>query len=372
MGGQRVRVVQGSSLARGSTMIGAGRTDRACGITMDWNCTGAVVRERGGEVELEDGPHGAGADPARWVAPEAGAVTPPAAPVAPAIDLMDAGDPERVTPPVPMRPMTLSDILDGSFAVIKRRPRVVLTIAAIVLVPVQLLQAYASRASIAGMGALVVLRDPTTFASSSQARFGVVDFVLSILAMLAASLALFFLGAALTHLVTAWYTGTDPTAGDALRVAFRRAGPLIGAWALLLPAKFVAAIPCYLGLIFIVPLFSLTAPVIVAEGLGPVEAAKRSWQLVSRRLWPCIGIVLLATLVQYTLTRVLMVVPTLLAGALPSPFNWITVAVVSSLVSMITASALVAASVLLYVDLRIRTEGLDLELDLVDAFPATV
>ena len=54
--------------------------------------------------------------------------------------------------------------------------------------------------------------------------------------------------------------------------------------------------------------------------------------------------------------------PEYLAGLLPAPFDWMATGIVSAAVSMVVTTALVSMSVLLYLDLRIRTEGLDIEL----------
>lgn len=264
--------------------------------------------------------------------------------------------------------MTVTEILDGSFTVVRTKPRTVLIIAATILVPVQMFSAYASRSGLADIGAAFTRPGMNALAESSGSTMTNVDFLMSILAMLLASLAVFFLGGALTHLVTQWYLGADPSAGEALSATFKRTWAILAAWSLLLIAKVGAAIPCYLGLVFVVPLFSLTAPVMIAEGAGPIAAAKRSWQLISRRLWRNIGVVALVTLVEYVLQQILILLPTAIAVALPSPFNWISLGVANSFVSFVTTSALVSASVLLYMDMRIRTEGLDLEIEAVDAF----
>jgi hypothetical protein len=259
--------------------------------------------------------------------------------------------------------MTVGDLLDGAFTVLTRRPRTLVAIAAVVVVPVQVLAAYASRASLPTADVFARLSTAGT-----DAGLGEIDLLLTVLATLLDNLALFFLGGAVAALVTAWYGGGDLDARGALAAALRRSGALVGAWALLLPVKLLAALPCYLGLVFVTPIFAVTAPAIVVEGLGPVAGAKRSWQLVTRRLFPTIGVVLLVTLVISLLEQILVVPPLLVSLALPSSVAWIAVAVGGSAVALLTQTALVAASVLLYVDLRVRTEGLDLELGAVEAF----
>ena len=259
--------------------------------------------------------------------------------------------------------MTVGDVLDGAFTTITRRPRTLVAVAAVVVVPVQVLAAFASRSSLPSADLFGAMSTVGTLTGPSGA-----DLLLMVVAICAGNLSLFFLGGAVTAVVMSWLDGGELDAREALAAAFRRSGALVGAWALLLPLKLIAAVPCYLGLVFVTPLFALTAPAIVVEGLGPVAGAKRSWQLVVRRLWPCIGIVLLVTLVVSVLEQILTVPPLLVSMVLPSSVGWIAVAAGASAVSLLTQTALVAASVLVYVDTRVRTEGLDLELAATGAF----
>ena len=70
----------------------------------------------------------------------------------------------------------------------------------------------------------------------------------------------------------------------------------------------------------------------------------------------------------YVLTNIFSTVPEVLTSLLPAPFNWLARGMVGALVSMVVTTALVSVAVLLYLDLRIRTEGLDLELEAADVF----
>ena len=183
-----------------------------------------------------------------------------------------------------------------------------------------------------------------------------------------ASLSLFYVGGIVSTFVAAWYSGRDITGGDALRATFRRSGPYIAAWAVLLPVKAVSYALCILPLAVTVTFFALTAPVITIEKIGPFAAIKRSAQLISRRFWPALGIILLATLIETVLQSSLAAIPMIIAVFLPSPADWIVLAVGGSAAALIATTALVGVSVLLYIDLRARPEGLDLELRATDAF----
>ena len=261
--------------------------------------------------------------------------------------------------------MTLSDLLDGAFAVIKVQPRTVFSIAAVILIPAHLLAAFLQRDAASKFS---VTNTMTLLNVGGRRSVTTSDLIWPYVAPALLALALFFLGGALGRLVTAWYAGSQLTAGEALAAAFRRTPAILVAFVVLLVAKVVGTCGFYVGAVVLVALFSLTAPVLVVENLGPFAAARRSWQLIGRRFWPCLGIVVLASLGSSLLTAVIGTVPTLLASALPAPLNWVATAAVSAGVSMIVTTALVSVSVLMYIDLRIRTEGLDIELGVTDAF----
>ena len=309
-----------------------------------------------------------------WAAPDTttGGERPPGFPTAPPAPVERAPSAVRTAPrlPVPLRPMSLTDLLDGAFAVIKARPRTVFTIAAAILIPTHVVAAFLQRhtSSAASLTNTFNLLNAGSTGSSGRSTLDNTDILWAYVAAALLALSLFFLGGALGRLVTAWYAGSDLTAGEALSASFRRTPALVGAFLLLLVPKLVGFCICYVPGVLAVTLFALTAPALVVEGLGPIGAAQRSWRLVASRFWPCVGIIVLATLGAQLLTAVMGIIPTLVASALPSPLDWIATAAVSSAVAMIVITALVSLSVLLYIDLRIRTEGLDIELGAADAF----
>jgi hypothetical protein len=259
--------------------------------------------------------------------------------------------------------MTISDLLDGAFRVIKSRPRTVFGIAGAILVPVYLVGAFLQRD---------ILRD-STYGLPSVGAGGLVtltpnDLLGSAAAALLAAAALFLLGGALGRLITAWYAGGDLSAGEALAASFRRAPALLVAFVVLLPLKIIGYAVEEVGALFPVTLFAVTAPVITVEGLGPIAGARRSWRLVTRRFWPCLLVIFVGAIGSSVLTFALGLIPDALASLLPGPLDWIVAGAARGAVAMVVTTALVSLSVLLYLDLRIRTEGLDLELDAADAF----
>ncbi|HEY5155792.1 MAG TPA: hypothetical protein VIJ47_13710 [Acidimicrobiales bacterium] len=302
-------------------------------------------------------------DEPEWAAPDLGAADGPRPSADRPTTTATVRAPIRL--PVPLRPMTMPDLLDGSFAVIKARPKTVFALAAAILIPFHLLAAFLQR-GLAGFSLSTGFGQQSTTSASAGTQIGAV--LLGYVGVALISLAPFFLGGALAKVVTAWYAGSDLSAGDALRATWRRAPALVGAFGVLLPLKVMGLMFCLVGAIPVVTLFVLTAPVITVEGLGPIAAAQRSWRLVSRRFWPCLAVVVVASIGAYVLTTIFGSIPEVLTSLLPAPFNWLARGLVQALVSMVVTTALVAVSVLLYLDLRIRTEGLDLELEAADVF----
>jgi hypothetical protein len=303
-------------------------------------------------------------DDRAWVAPESGAEPlPPGSLIRSPPLVAGVGGAPQVAPPAPVGPMTVSDILDGSYTVIRRRPRAVIGAVAVVVVPVQVLSVWLRSTSSAPEQSSPYDAVLTLGSSTSLA--------LTLLIAAIASLSLFFVGGVISSFVGAWYAGRDITGREALRRSIGRAGPFLVAWAVLMPLKVVSYAFCFLPLAVTVTFFALTAPAITLENVGPFAGIKRSAQLIARRFWPSLGIVLLAGLIETVSQLSLSAIPLIISALVPGPADWIVLAVGNAGAALIATTALVAVSVLLYVDLRARTEGLDLELRAVDAFERT-
>ena len=110
-------------------------------------------------------------------------------------------------------------------------------------------------------------------------------------------------------------------------------------------------------------MFSLVTPVVVLEDASPARALARSWRLVTRSFWRVFGITLLA-----------VIIVTIAGGILQLPFTGLglvagsglgrTVIIVIGTIAAGTVTRPITAgvTVLLYVDMRMRKEGLDLAL----------
>jgi hypothetical protein len=271
-------------------------------------------------------------------------------------------------PVLGLRPMTVADVLDGGFAVLKARPRRILGLVAAFVIPAQLLIAFLERSALGGRTVVELwTSDPTVLnetADTNQAE----QLAGTVLQLVLPAIALVFLAAAIAHLVSAWSVGHDPSGREMLSVAGRRWWPLLASFVLVKAAEAVGVLGCYVGAVFVMPLFVAVAPVIGVEAVGPVAALQRSARLTGHRYWPVLGIALLMAVVSALIGQAIAALPLGLAAWVGFDSGWPLVALGSIVRDMVVLPFVAAATVLLYLDLRVRSEGLDIELDALDVF----
>lgn len=258
--------------------------------------------------------------------------------------------------------MTIADVLDCGIAVIKAAPRTVIAVAAVILVPLELVSAWVQRDSLADRGLAGAISAATSSSNSSNVQFDAAAIFLLVLSGIALSL----VTGAVAALLRGWYTDDAPSAGAALRTSLQHAPALIAAWVLVHVAEGIAAVALVVPAILVMPLFMVTVPAIVFERLGPWAGVRRSWRLTRARYGAVLGAALLIATVSSLLTLALSGLG--LAFTFLS-FGWVIDAVCRAGSGLVTVPFVAAATTLVYLDLRIRTEGLDLELQLAERFP---
>ncbi len=296
------------------------------------------------------------------------------------------------TGPLPLHPMTVADILDGSIKLLKANLKPILGIMVGFSVPVQLLAALGQRGLLGGNGIFDVVSDPSAVTASSGDGWSTVASLVSTGLNL---LLLPFLAGAISQIVAASYLGRQIGAGQAIRVVRRRFWSLLGGWLLVHLAEFGAfvgalvlgavllavgssvggalgAVPIIVGVAVLIAsvglalavmgLSVLVAPAIVVEELGPLRGVRRSWALVRRRFWPVLGVALLAGLVTSVLGSAISTGPTVAALVVGMRWGWLLVAAGGIAAALITQPLVAIVATLQYFDARIRTEGFDLEI----------
>jgi hypothetical protein len=265
--------------------------------------------------------------------------------------------------------MTVSDVLDGAFAILKAAPATIIGFTAVFAVPVQLLGAWLQRDLLGGESLLDVVEGDSSLTGVEQSGTG--SGWAQVVLLFGPSLALVFVAAGIVRLVGAWHVGRDIPLGRLLRDMVPLAWPLLASWVLVHLAEGLGLLACGLPALAVMTWFLVTAPVVGAERLGPVKAMRRSARLVARRFWPVLGLIILSSIVMTLFGYAIGLVPTtvsLLVGT--DGLGWVLTAASGILTSLITMPVVAATTVLIYLDLRVRTEGLDLELDATEVFPA--
>jgi hypothetical protein len=257
--------------------------------------------------------------------------------------------------------MTVADILDGGIAVIKAAPRSVFVIAATFVLPLELVSAWVQRDSLADRGLAGALSAATSSSGSSDSGITWA----SILLIIASGLVLSLVTGAIAHLMSSWYADRAPTVAEAIKASLRRGPALIGAWFIVHLAEGAAALALVIPALFVMPLFLVAAPAIVIEGLGPWAGVKRSWRLTRVRYGAILGAGILIAIVSTVLTVALSGLS--LAFSFFS-FGWIIDVICRGASSLVTEPFVAAAATLVYLDLRVRAEGLDLELGIAEHF----
>ena len=287
--------------------------------------------------------------------------TPPPPPVwAPAPPYQSWATPAQRPGIVPLRPLSVGELLDGAFTAMRRYPRATLGLAAIVATAQHLINL--------GIDAATGdLSSPSPGLSGYATVSGLLRTVVN-----------FLLAAILVGMLT--LVIGDGVLGRPVSLAslWSRVRPLF--WPLL-GAALVATILAFLGLIavivggiFLWTALSFTTPALVLERLRVGQALRRSWRLVLPAFWRVLGVRLLALVIGGVIAGVLQL-PGLIIAVATAVHSLETDNVVRFTLGAevaIRLSALVATTVtapftagvlaLLYIDRRMRAEALDVTL----------
>ncbi len=261
--------------------------------------------------------------------------------------------------------MTMSDLLDGGFAILRQAPTTILGFTALFVIPIQLAAAWLNR-GVEGFDLDEVVEESSqTFDVGISAGEGAAALVLQLGSMVA----LVIVAAAIARLVSAWYVGRDLTTGELLRGTVPMLWALVASCVLVHVLELVAVIGLGVLPIAVMNWFLVTAPVIGAERAGPIQAMRRSARLVQRRFWNVLGAVILGVLVETLFTYAIGGLPTFFSIFIGTEgIGWVLPAIAGIVTELVTMPLVAGITVLIYLDLRVRTEGLDLELRAMDAF----
>jgi hypothetical protein len=262
------------------------------------------------------------------------------------------------TGPLPLHPMTVSDILDGAFKLLKANIRTILLIASVFIVPIQLVSAFLQR----GYGPSNIFESFTnpTAAESPGGEYTTARVVATLVVALLGLLITPFIAGAISRVVSASYIGQEEAPAVALRATARRSWALFASFILVHILEGIGFVLCVLPGLAVMTMFVMVAPAIVVEGLGPIQGMRRSWRLAKGRFWGTLGIALLAGILTSLVSSALSL-PFTIMGAFMGGADWIAVAVGGIVASLVARPVVAIVATLQYYDGRIRTEGFDLQ-----------
>lgn len=260
------------------------------------------------------------------------------------------------------RARTVIEALDAGFELVRRRPRTMLLLALPFVVPVDLLAAYLERGAGTGADGSLLDGGGAVFGSGGGSAAGVV------LGLVLRSLSLVLIAAAVAQVIAAAVNDVERAPADALRATVRRAPALVVAWGLVHLLEAAGLVGAGVGAVVVMSLLLVTVPALIVENIGPVAAVRRSVRLTRPQLGRALGFGLLSAFTVGVVGLIANIVPLAIAGLVGFAAAWPIVAAGGIVSSMLLLPVLAAATTFFYLDLRVRREGLDLELDAIEHF----
>ena len=264
-------------------------------------------------------------------------------------------------PALRLRPLGFGELLDEIFRVYRRYFWLLVAISLVLALPTLVIQILGGQADQVGFS-LNLLSNLGNLARLEGVNGPPADPISFLLLYLVTVALAPFVAGAITLAVVGIELGRPVTLSYCLLGALRRYLPLLGQGLLYLPLLLIA--PCLPLFLWIFVRWSVAVPALVTEGIGPVQALGRSWQLTRDNWWRLFGILLVVYLLASAASSVLggFALPI----AILVPFVSQTVRGAIALTASTVGSALVTpveylCIVLLYFDLRIRKESFDLD-----------
>ena len=247
-----------------------------------------------------------------------------------------------------LRPLGVGEILDAALAVYRRHAVPLWRVVAVVVALPAALN-----------GALSVAEHQVRDSNSNSGSLVLLLLLVQIVTLIATFLAT----AAAYRLVADAYLGRPVDPSASLRFGLQRVGSVM--W-----VSVLAGLGILVGLLlFIVPgvylavAWAVAIPVLLGENLRGSAALRRSRALVRGRWWQCTGVLFLSFLLAAIVAAVITLVVAAIAGSTDND----TVIFFDHGISTLIADTLVlpfqvAVTTVLYIDLRVRKEGFDVQL----------
>lgn len=287
---------------------------------------------------------------------------------------------------IPLRPLMVGDIMTGAIDYVRREPKTVITISAMVGVVAAFVQLGVLAATSSDL-AEVTSSDPSQIDPAELVPLLVTLLgLVTVSAAVAGVLQIFGTGM-LTHVMGRAVVGQRTSVGQAWVLVRPQLWRLIAATLVVgLVVGLAIAVPVAPGLVLlssgltvagaVLTLLGslvamvlgvwltfgliLTTPALALEDCGPIAAMKRSWRLVRGGFWRTLGIVLVGSIVGQAVGSIAASPFSLLggAGAELTTMSVFGLAIAGLVTTMVALPFVAGVTALVYIDRRIRTENL--------------
>jgi hypothetical protein len=266
------------------------------------------------------------------------------------------GGPTPPPPPPPMMsgpqggipPKRLGEILGAAFNIYKANASQLILIVAVVVVPLSLISALFSGVVFAPDKVRVTNAGGVVVFDYAGRGLGVVLLAGAIGALIAVLISAVLQAAILR-------AAAQATIGDPVDVEASYRYGLKRLWSVILVSILVGLVVAVGFILLVIPgiiflvFLSVSIPVLIVEGRRGTEAMGRSWNLVKGNFWHAFGVIVVAALIVGIISGII--------GAIGGD-NWAVRWIFTAIAQILTVPFASLVSVLLYLDLRARSESL--------------
>ena len=262
-----------------------------------------------------------------------------------------------------LRPLGVPEVIDAAFKLMRRHARTLFTIAAVVLLPLGIVEYFLSlfiEATIPTNPRLIPETAPPDVALELLLEDLGPILLAGLLSGLLSALAQAVVQLGSVEAIAEVYLDREPNWRTSLGAGLKRLPAGVGVFLIAVVPLTVGFLLCGLPGIWLAVMWSMTVPVLAVEKLGPTASLGRSWRLVKNRFWPVLGVLALSFLISLVIQSVFSFAITasfLFSGTVALEIQALVNTVSRILVTPFTASVFAV----LYFDLRVRQEGFDLE-----------
>ncbi len=261
-----------------------------------------------------------------------------------------------------LRPLGYGELLDELFDLYKKNFVLLIGIFGIVQVPIVVLSAFGMLPWVRFMEKMSTGAPPADPMAVFAPMVEMLIYILP-LSLVGMVLGMVAMGAT-TWAVSSCYLGVKPTIMQSYKAIMPRVLPLIGVTLLIYLLSLAGVLACCVGVIAVTILTALASEVVILEGTGSVDALRRSYQLTAPN-WVRVFVVGLILLILMSVVQSLITAP-IQVFAMFSRNSMSIVYLLSTLLGgvarILTMPIWIITYVLLYYDIRVRSEGFDIEM----------